>query len=246
MQIEILANYGDLSLRAAEIIAELVRQRPGTVLGLPTGSTPEGCYAALRHSGVSFAQVQTFNLDEYLGLGPEHPQSYHAFMREQLFAHIDLPADQTHLPNGLAPDPVTECQRYEAAIRTAGGLDLVMLGLGQNGHIGFNEPGTPFASRTRPVRLAANTRNANARFFGSPNAVPAKALTMGIGTILEAREILLLAAGEAKADAVRRLLTDPPSPDLPASALLEHPRVRVLLDHAAAELIPGRLQFTVP
>lgn len=234
MRISVCTTYNDLSEQAADLVAALIAAKPTAVLGLPTGSTPEGMYAALTKRPISFAQVRTFNLDEYLGLGPDHPQSYHQFMKRHLFDHIDLPPASAHIPAGLAPDPDQECARYETLLQQAGGLDLVILGLGENGHVGFNEPGTPWDSRTRRVMLAEKTRQANARFFDSGESVPREALTMGIGTILSARKILLLVAGSNKAAAVRRLLTEPPTVDLPASALHNHANVIVLLDEAAA------------
>lgn len=237
MRIEIFDTYAQLSQRAADLVIDLVRRKPAAVLGLPTGATPEGLYAALRRSGVSFGQVQTFNLDEYLGLPREHPESYHTFMRQHLFDHVDLLPDHTHIPDGMAADPEAECARYEEALRQAGGLDMLLLGLGLNGHIGFNEPGSPWGARTRKVQLAEKTRQANARFFDAPEQVPAEAITMGIGTMLEARQILLLATGETKAEVVRRALEGEPSEQVPATALQGHPNVTVLLDRAAAALL---------
>ncbi|HYG57327.1 MAG TPA: glucosamine-6-phosphate deaminase [Symbiobacteriaceae bacterium] len=237
MQIEIFDTYEQLSHRAAGMVADLIRRKPAAVLGLPTGSTPEGFYAVLRRSDVSLGQVRTFNLDEYVGLSRAHPESYYAFMRQHLFDHVDLQPAHIHIPDGFAPDLEAECRRYEADIRQAGGLDLVLLGLGLNGHIGFNEPGTPWDTRTRPVMLAEKTRAANSRFFDTMDEVPREALTMGIGTILEARQILLLAAGETKADMVRRALEGEPSVAVPASALQRHENVTVLLDLAAARLL---------
>jgi glucosamine-6-phosphate deaminase len=240
LRVEVLSDYAALSERAAGLVAELVRRQPDAVLGLPTGATPEGMYAALARSGVSFARARTFNLDEYLGLPPDHPQSYRTWIREHFLRFVDLPPEAAHVPDGAAADPDAECERYEAAIRRAGGLDLVILGLGVNGHIGFNEPGTPWDSRTHRVVLSEATRRHNARFFRSPEEVPREAITMGIATILEARRVLLLASGRRKAEIVRRVLTEPPSPAVPATALHSHPRVTVLLDRAAASrLTPG-------
>lgn len=237
MQVESLETYAALSERAAAIVAELIRHKPDAVLGLPTGSTPVGFYAALARSGTNFAGVRTFNLDEYLGLGRQHPQSYYRFMKANLYDRVNLPPEQAHIPDGLAPDPDAECARYEAAIADAGGLDVVVLGLGNNGHIGFNEPGTPWNSRTRRVKLADKTREANARFFDTPDDVPVEAITMGIGTILAARQVVLLVSGESKAEIVRRTLEGPVTEDVPATALRQHPNVIVLLDRAAAGLV---------
>lgn len=234
MRVEIFDTYAALSQRAADIVADLIRSKPDAALGLPTGSTPEGFYAALVRSGVSFRQVRTFNLDEYVGLPAAHPQSYHSFMRTHLYDLVDLDPANIHIPNGTAPDVEAECGRYEGAIRRAGGLDVVLLGLGLNGHIGFNEPGTPWTARTRCIQLAQATREANARFFHSLDEVPREALTMGIGTILEARQILLLASGAQKADIVRRTLEGAPGEQVPSTALRGHGNVTVLLDRAAA------------
>jgi glucosamine-6-phosphate deaminase len=237
VRIEVFDTYAALSQRAADLTAGLIRRRPSAVLGLPTGSTPEGFYRALVAKGVSFRQVRTFNLDEYVGLPREHPESYYRFMAEHLYRHVDLDPANIHIPDGMAPDPEAECRRYEEALRQAGHLDLVLLGLGLNGHIGFNEPGTPWDVRTRRVQLAESTRQANARFFDSPDQVPREALTMGIGTMLEARQILLLASGPAKASIVRDVVRGEPSVMVPATALRGHPNVTVLLDREAASLL---------
>lgn len=237
MQIEVHADYTTLSQRAAAIVADLVRTKSDAALGLPTGSTPEGFYAALVRCEVSLARVRTFNLDEYLGLPQDHPESYYSFMKRHLYDRTDLRPEHCRIPDGMTADPAAECCRYEAAIRAAGGLDLVVLGVGHNGHIGFNEPGTPWDSRTRKVALAERTRQANARFFNSPAEVPTHALTMGIGTILEARRILLLASGAAKAAVIREVVAGEPRIAVPATALQTHPAVTVLLDKEAATQI---------
>lgn len=234
----VVRDYDAMSEEAARRIIERMKAQPDLVLGLATGSTPVGTYRrlvdAFRRGEISFARVRTVNLDEYVGLAPDHPQSYARFMREQLFDHVDLPADAWDIPRGTAADLEAECARYEAHIRELGGIDLQLLGIGTNGHIGFNEPGTPFDARTHVVALTASTREANARFFERPEDVPTHAVTMGLGTILEAREILLLASGPSKREAIRRLYHEGPSPDLPASALKHHPRVTVIVDEAAA------------
>lgn len=234
MRTVVVADYAALSNLAAGLAAGFIWANPHAVLGLPTGGTPEGFYRALVKTGISLAQVRTFNLDEYVGLSREHPESYFRFMKERLYDHTDLNPANAHVPHGTAPDLEAECRRYEAAIHAAGGIDLMILGLGHNGHIGFNEPGTPWDSRTRRVRLTEETRKANARFFGSVEAVPREALTMGIGTILEARRILLLASGADKAEIVNRFLHGEPSVSVPATALQQHPDVTVILDQAAA------------
>jgi glucosamine-6-phosphate deaminase len=237
MRVEVFDTYADLSQRAVDIVTSLIRRKPDAVLGLPTGSSPEGFYAGLAESGLSFRKVRTFNLDEYLGLPKAHPQSYHTFMRQRLYDRVDLDPANTHIPDGMAADPEAECLRYEAAIREAGGIDLMVLGIGHNGHIGFNEPGAPWDGGTHMVQLAEKTRKANARFFGSEEAVPGRALTMGIGTILRCRQILLLATGESKADIIRRTLEGAPDVMVPATALQSHPDVTFLLDTAAAGAI---------
>lgn len=237
-------SYDEMSGLALSMVTDLLAARPSAVLGLPTGGTPLGFYRRLAQSGLDLRQVRTFNLDEYLGLDRKHPGSYHSYMERHLFSLVNLPPEHREIPDGTATDPDAECRRYEAAIRAAGGIDLLLLGLGHNGHIGFNEPGTSWESRTRVVRLSAITRRANARFFGSVSQVPREAITMGIGTILEARQILMLVSGAGKAETVDRFLNGPLTVDLPATALRTHPDVTVLLDQVTAtqlqELSAGR------
>jgi glucosamine-6-phosphate deaminase len=227
----------------AREIAELIELRSksgkSTVLGLATGSTPLPLYAELirlhREAGLSFRSVITFNLDEYAGLGPEHPQSYRFFMEANLFRHLDIPADNIHIPDGMAEDPARHCAEYEAAIRAAGGIDLQILGIGRTGHIGFNEPPSSAESRTRWVHLDAVTRQDNSVFFGNLAEVPHGALTMGVATILEARRVELMAFGEAKAGIVARAMQATPSADCPATWLQRHPACTFHLDAAAAK-----------
>ena len=220
-----------LSARAAEILLTAIREEPRIVLGLPTGRTPIGMYDRViqecSREYHCFRDVVTFNLDEYCGVPPEHPASYYSYMKQHLFDHVDIDADHTHIPHGTAPDPAAECRRYEDELREHGGLALTFLGLGRNGHIGFNEPGTPFHSRTRVVELTQSTRHANADLFPGGH-VPTHALTMGIGTILESRRIVLLAAGAGKEAAIARLRSGEVSEDFPASALHTHPDAIVL------------------
>ena len=220
-----------LSARAAEILLTAIREEPRIVLGLPTGRTPIGMYDRVIQECTRqyhcFRDVITFNLDEYCGVPPEHPASYYSYMKQHLFDHVDIDADHTHIPHGTAPDPAAECRRYEEELREHGGLALTFLGLGRNGHIGFNEPGTPFHSRTRVVELTQSTRHANADLFPGGH-VPTHALTMGIGTILESRRIVLLAAGAGKEAAIARLRSGEVSEDFPASALHTHPDAIVL------------------
>jgi glucosamine-6-phosphate deaminase len=227
----------------AREIADLIgiRSKSGkpTVLGLATGSTPLPLYAELirlhREDGVSFRSVITFNLDEYEGLGPDHPQSYRFFMEEHLFRHLDIPSANIHIPDGLAQDPAKNCADYEAAIRDAGGIDLQILGIGRTGHIGFNEPPSAADSRTRWVHLDDVTRRDNSVFFGDLAQVPHGALTMGVATIHEARRVALLAFGEAKAEIVARAIKETPSPRCPATWLQRHPACTFHLDAAAAK-----------
>lgn len=229
-------------------IAALVRARAQegrrAVLGLATGSTPIPLYAELvrlhREEGLSFRGVTTFNLDEYSGLGPDHDQSYRWFMQRQLFDHVDITPAETHVPDGLAPDPAAASAAYERAIQAAGGIDLQVLGIGRTGHIGFNEPPAGPATRTRQVHLDDLTRRDNAAFFGDVAKVPHHAVTMGVGTILDCRRVVLLAWGEGKADIVRRSVEDAPSDDCPASWLQRHPSCDFVLDPAAAAKLSRR------
>jgi len=241
VKVLIVKNYEELSLETALRIAEAVRSNPDIVLGLATGGTPLGCYRELirmhREEGLSFSRVTTFNLDEYVGLPPSHPQSYHYYMFHNLFDHVDVRRENVHIPDGMAEDLDEECRRYEEAIKEAGGIDLQLLGIGRNGHIGFNEPGSPFDSRTRVVKLSEQTRKDNARFFNSIDEVPTHAITMGIGTIMEARRIILIASGEAKADAIAKAVKGPKTVDVPASALQDHPDCLFIIDKEAASLL---------
>lgn len=229
-------------------IAGLIRARAAAgkraVLGLATGSTPIPLYAELvrlhREEGLSFRNVTTFNLDEYSGLGPDHDQSYRWFMQRQLFDHVDVTPAETHVPDGLAKDVAAAAAAYEAAIRAAGGIDLQVLGIGRTGHIGFNEPPAGPATRTRQVHLDELTRRDNAAFFGDVAKVPRHAVTMGVGTILDCRRVVLLAWGEGKADIVRRSVEDAPSDDCPASWLQRHAACDFVLDPAAAARLARR------
>ena len=231
MQWELFDEPDDLASRAATILLERIRDNPASVLGLPTGRTPIGMYARVvaecSRDYHCFTGVTTFNLDEYVGVPRESPGSYYSYMKQHLFDHVDIDAKNAHLPDGNASDLDEECLRYEASIIAAGGLDITFLGLGRNGHIGFNEPGTPFDARTRVVELTESTRAANAALFPD-GQVPTRAITMGIGTILESREIVLLAAGAGKEDAVARLRSAVVSTEFPASALWQHGNVTVL------------------
>lgn len=231
MKWETLDSYDALSQRAASILLDFIRREPRGVLGLPTGRTPGGMYARVAaectRGDHCFREVTTFNLDEYVGIPRHHPGSYFTYMKQHLFDHIDIDPAHAHIPRGDAPDLDAECIRYERAIQGAGGLGLTFLGLGRNGHIGFNEPGTPFDSRTRVVELTHSTRSANAALFEDGH-VPSHAVTMGIATILGSRSIVLLASGSEKRAAIERLRSGTVSEDFPASALWNHSGVTVL------------------
>jgi glucosamine-6-phosphate deaminase len=237
MRIYQAADYQSMSRQAANIISAHVILKPNCVLGLATGSTPVGAYRQLvewyKKGDLSFAETRTVNLDEYLGLAPDHEQSYRHFMQVNLFDHVDVVGANTHVPDGLTGDPTGECARYNHVIQNLGGIDLQLLGLGHNGHIGFNEPGHAFELETHVVELTESTIEANKRFFASEAEVPRKALTMGIKNIMQARNILLVVSGEDKADIVERVFTGPVAPDVPASILQLHPSVTLVGDRAA-------------
>lgn len=230
--------------RAADLIAARLARQPETVLGLATGGTMEAVYqrliAAYRAGEVSFARARSFNLDEYVGLGPDHPFSYWHYMREQLFDHVDFRPGSTLLPRGDAADVEAEAAGYEQAIVEAGDIGFQLLGLGANGHIGFNEPTSSLRSLTRVKTLTRSTREANARFFDDPADVPRLAITMGIGTILRADEVMLLAYGEGKAEAAAAMIEGPLTAACPASALQMHRKATIVLDAAAASRLKLR------
>lgn len=234
-------DYDALSRRAANLISAEVIRKPDCVLGLATGSTPVGTYrqlAAWNQKGdFSFKDVRTVNLDEYLGLPPTHDQSYRYFMQENLFDKIDIPFEHTHVPDGMAADPEQECRRYDELVRSLGYADMQLLGLGQNGHIGFNEPGDCFRKETHVVELTQNTIEANARFFENEVAVPKKAITMGIGCIMAAHRVLLVASGANKAEAVYRTVCGPITPQCPASILQLHNDVVIVGDEEALSMV---------
>lgn len=236
MEILIRSTKEKVGTAAADLVEPTVRA--GGVLGLATGSTPTPTYHELirRHAeeGLSFANCEAFLLDEYYGLPKTHPESYYATIRRELTSHIDILDGEVHSLDGTATDPEAAAAAYERAIATAGGVDHQILGIGANGHIAFNEPGSPLNSRTRVIDLHPRTIADNARFFDSEEDVPRRALTQGIGTIMEARNIVLIATGENKADAVRALIQGPVTEDCPASALQRHENVTVILDEAAA------------
>ena len=225
-------DYEGLSERAAEIFTEAFNSG-SRVFGFATGSTPTGLYKALIARGLDFSGITAFNLDEYYPISGDDPQSYRRFMRENLFDMVNISSGNTFIPDGAAPDPRAECAAYERKIGIAGGIDFQILGIGENGHIGFNEPDDSFAQSTHVVSLDESTILANSRFFASPEDVPRQALTMGIGTIMRSRKIMLLANGAKKARALRDMLTGPVTPRVPASALQLHADVVVVADRAA-------------
>jgi glucosamine-6-phosphate deaminase len=234
MEIIIQSTADEATAIAARIIASLLRDKPDAVLGLATGSTPLRLYKMLIEQDLDWSRVTTFNLDEYIGLPDEHPQSYHSFMWENLFSHINIDKTKIHIPDGNATDIPAFCKDYEARIRQSGGIDLQVLGIGTDGHIGFNEPTSSLTSRTRIKTLTRQTCMDNARFFGSIEEVPQHVITMGIGTIMESRCNLLLAFGESKADAVAGAVEGPITASNPASILQMHPDTKVCLDAPAA------------
>ena len=245
MRLLIHKNYENVCRWTADLIVQRIKSfNPGQgkpyVLGLPTGSSPLGVYRNLinanKEKKISFANVITYNMDEYLGLPSDHPESYRRFMDDNFFKSIDIPYENTHVLNGLAKDPETECQAYEAAIKAAGGIEFFMGGIGSDGHIAFNEPGSSLHSRTRVKTLTWETRLANSRFFGGdPEKVPAKALTVGIGTVMDAREVLILVSGRAKARALQAAVEGAVSHWCPLSCLQLHPKAIIVCDEESAE-----------
>jgi glucosamine-6-phosphate deaminase len=241
LEIVITKDPEELAEVTADIIRRQVLRKPNSVLGLATGSTPEKTYARLvrfhREEGLDFSKVTTFNLDEYIGLAPAHKQSYHFFMHDRLFNHVNIDEQNVFVPVGMAPDPQAFCTWYEDQIRTRGGIDLQLLGVGGDGHIAFNEPGSSLTSRTRVKTLTEETIRDNARlFFGEGNEaeVPRFAITMGVGTILEAKRLLLVAYGGRKARVVKSLIEGPVTSAVTASALQLHPDATVVIDEEAA------------
>lgn len=235
MQIIKVKNYDEVSVEAFKVMKDVVANKPNAVLGLATGSSPIGLYENMikdhKENGTSYAKCQSFNLDEYVGIDRNHSQSYWTFMHENLFHGIDLPEEMIHVPYG---NTKADCEAYEKAMENVS-VDIQVLGIGGNGHIGFNEPGTPFTEETHIVDLTEKTRSDNARFFEDDiNNVPTQAITMGISTIMKAKKILLVASGANKADAVAAMVNGPVDPACPASVLQNHPDVVVVVDEAAA------------
>lgn len=243
MEVVVKDSYEAMSRLAGEIIGDLIRRKPRAVIGLATGSTPVGAYKELirlhREEGLDFGQVVTFNLDEYVGLPPGHDQSYRYFMDANLFNHINIRKENTFVPDGMALDLAAFCKAYDQRIRDYGGMDLQLLGIGSNGHIAFNEPGSSLGSRTRIKTLTEETRRDNARFFKSIGEVPRYVLTMGIGTIMEARQIVMLANKDSKAEALAAAVEGPITAMCPASILQMHPSVTVIADKAAGARLGG-------
>jgi glucosamine-6-phosphate deaminase len=244
MEIIIQPTARDAATLAAHLIADRLRAKPNLVLGCATGRTMESIYELLvrfhQKEGLDFSQCRTFNLDEYVGLSPEDERSYHYYMRQHLFDKVNISPENTHLPNGVAPDLKAEARRYETAIAEAGGIDLQLLGLGETGHIGFNEPLSALMSRTRDKALAPLTLQQNAQFFGGAAKVPKQALTMGVGTILEAREILMVVTGQKKASILAKATEGPITAMISATALQLHGRCKVVVDEDAATELQGK------
>ena len=237
MKVVVVKNYDELSKLGAEIIANLIKEKPNCTLGLATGSSPVGTYQnlikAYNNKEISFKDVHSYNLDEYCGIDRNHPQSYYYFMHDNLFNHVDIVEENTHVPYAApGSDLEAEAKKYTEALNGVE-LDLQLLGIGGNGHIGFNEPGTPFEQETFVVTLAQKTREDNKRFFNSIDEVPTHAMTMGIANIMRAKSILMLISGSAKADTVVNLLKGEITPEFPASVLHNHPHVTVIIDEAA-------------
>ena len=232
-------DYAEASKIAANLIASQVMMKPDCVLGLATGSTPIGTYECLvekyKNGELDFSKVHSINLDEYRGLSPENDQSYRYFMNDNLFNHVNIKPENTHVPDGLEVDADTACRKYDAIIAQSGGVDLQLLGIGHNGHIGFNEPADSFAKTTNCVKLAQSTIDANARFFANVDEVPKEAYTMGIGTIMQAKCVLVLATGEGKSEIVKKSFLGEVTPQVPASILQFHPNFILVGDRAALQ-----------
>ena len=241
MRIYKAKDYVDMSRKAANIVSAQVIMKPNCVLGLATGSTPIGLYKQLvewyNKGDLDFSEVMTVNLDEYKGLSRDNDQSYYYFMHQNLFDHVNIPAENTYLPNGMEPDSQKECQEYTDLLQSLGGVDLQLLGIGHNGHIGFNEPGEAFDKQVHCVNLTQSTIEANKRFFASADDVPKQAYTMGIKNIMQAKKILVVVSGEDKADILKEVLYGPITPEVPASILQLHNDVTIVADEAALSKI---------
>lgn len=247
MKIHVLSDQQQLGAFGADLVVEALSTRPDPLLGVATGSSPEPVYTALarrvEQEGLDLSHVEVVALDEYLGLPPGHPESYAQVVDRTVRVPLRLDPRRVRVPDALAPDPQAAARAHDEVVRTHAGADIQLLGLGHNGHIAFNEPGAPLTSRTRVVELSASTRQANARFFGGdPAAVPDRAITQGVATILSARRLLLVATGSGKARAVASALAGPVTPDCPGSALQRHPHLTVLLDPGAAARLPDAVR----
>lgn len=237
MNVVVVNNFDRMSEEVAKLMIAQINKKSDSVFGLATGSSPLGVYKLLVEyykKGTDFSELTTFNLDEYVGLAEDHPQSYRQYMNENLFSHVNIKSENTFIPNGVADDLEKECLLYEENIKQAGGIDLQILGIGTNAHIGFNEPGVEFGTITQVVDLAQSTIQDNSRFFDSPDEVPTKAISMGIKSIMQAKNIILMANGGSKAEAIRGAVNGPITPEIPASVLQLHPSVTIVVDQAAA------------
>ncbi|MFD2216275.1 glucosamine-6-phosphate deaminase [Metabacillus endolithicus] len=237
MKVIEVISYDEMSELAARYFLTKITTYPRLTLGLATGSSPKGIYQYLVHdydkNRTDYSHITTFNLDEYIGLSKDHQNSYYQYMHDNLFHHVNIPPKQIHIPSGINDNNQAECEVYEEKINAIGGIDLQLLGIGANGHIGFNEPGTPFYSKTHVVNLTASTREANMRFFNNICEVPSQAITMGIQTIFNSKEIILLASGQTKQHAMVQLLSGEVSESFPASILNKHPNITVIADEEA-------------
>jgi glucosamine-6-phosphate deaminase len=238
MNVVIVKNYHELSVQATQLVADQITNKKNTVLGLASGQTPIGMYQELinmfKRGKIDFSEVVTFNLDEYYGLAPEHPQSYYYYMWNTLFKHINIKKENIYLLNGMPENIKQECNQYEYLIQKNGGIDLQILGIGDNGHLGFNEPAIGLNSKTHLVNLSEETIQANSHYFNNMQEIPKQAITMGIGTIMKAKKILLLASGRKKSHAIEKTINGPVSTEVPATILQLHPDVKLLIDKEAA------------
>jgi len=241
VNVTVLADYLQLSREAARLVARRLLEKPNLVLALPTGQTPIGMYQELvrlyQEGLLDLSRATTFNLDEFLGIRPEHPASFRSYMEQQFWCRVNLRREACHIAQSLPDDPEAESRRYESRLAAEGGIDLAILGLGKNGHIAFNAPGTPFERLTHVSELSVETRRHEAARFGGLERVPRNAITMGIRTIMNAREVLLLVCGEEKAEILGRCLSGPVTPALPASVLQLHPELNIMVDRDASEFI---------
>ena len=244
MQLIPTTTKGEMARIGAGLFAEQITAKPDSVLGLATGETPRELYGQLielyQAGALDFSDIVTFNLDEYVGLPADHDQSYHYYMHDALFDHVNIDPVRCHVPDGVAEDLASECAAYDAHIKESGGIDLQLLGIGVNGHIAFNEPGTDFASRTHQVDLTPSTIEVNSQYFATPDEMPRTALTMGLGSIMDAKRIVLIASGSSKAETLYRAFFEPVTPEVPASILQTHPDVTVIADEEALAVIRAK------